>query len=124
MLLALALAAAEPVILPFDKSDFDSLKQTVGVHLKDDRSARWKLTQPNARNYYCGWVNSKNSFGAYTGWQAFSVWYIKLDGDDRGARFLGSPVFFDPNDQSTFHFFSDCEKGGFNLYMPPAIPDN
>ena len=123
MLLALALAVGEPAIIPFDTVDFNKLKQTVGVYLKDDQSARWKLQQPTTLTVYCGWVNAKNSFGAYNGWEPFAIGYIKFSDDH--ARFISVPLFRrDPEDALAIFYFSECEKSGFSLDAPPAIPDS
>lgn len=123
MLFALALAAAEPPIVPFDKADFNNLKLFVGVHLKDDSSARWKLAQPLTSAVYCGWVNSKNSFGAFSGWQSFAVAYLKFD-DDK-ARFVYGPFFLgDGSDAAANMYLAQCEAAGFNIHAPPTIPDN
>ena len=47
--------------------------------LKDSRTAQWKGWQTWPDGYVCGWVNAKNSFGGYTGWQR--VWFFRDTGD-------------------------------------------
>lgn len=122
MFLALAIAAAEPEIDLFGPRDFEVIKLSVGAKLKDDASARWKLEQPKDTTTYCGWVNSKNAFGAYAGWEAFVVTYIKF-GNEPARVFLG-PFFQSDNSGAADSLFATCEATGFNLYSPPAIPDS
>lgn len=46
--------------------------ETVKAQLKDPDSAQFKGVKETSPGYWCGWVNAKNGFGGYTGFQPFS----------------------------------------------------
>jgi hypothetical protein len=45
--------------------------KTVKAQLKDPASARFKGVKQTSPGHWCGWVNAKNSYGGYTGFQVF-----------------------------------------------------
>lgn len=51
--------------------------QTVAFELKDPESARfkdvWALKSSFGTRIICGYVNGKNSYGAYTGYKTFAI---------------------------------------------------
>jgi hypothetical protein len=52
------------------------VEDAVKLQLKDADSARFRHTDwrvATTKGIYCGYVNSKNSFGGYTGFQTFEV---------------------------------------------------
>jgi len=74
-----------------EAADFTKLGTAAVLNvLKDPESARFKATFVNNRNY-CGEVNSKNSYGGYTGFKRFialsSVVATIEDSDDKDGLF-------------------------------------
>lgn len=53
-----------------------AIKESVGKQLADPFSAQYDWQPVKDDMLYCGWVNAKNSFGAYTGYQPFMVLYF------------------------------------------------
>jgi len=58
---------------PMSKEEIAALKRSVSENLKDPDSAKFKDVGYDTRGDKCGMVNAKNSFGAYTGFQRFTV---------------------------------------------------
>lgn len=48
-----------------------AFKEAVGKELADPYSAHYDWQPIKDEVVYCGWVNAKNQFGAYTGYQPF-----------------------------------------------------
>lgn len=72
-LIALALAAAPlPALTDANK---EVIKSTIGRYLKDPYSAQYEWPAIKNSTTYCGFVNAKNGFGAYEGYQPFLVLY-------------------------------------------------
>jgi hypothetical protein len=72
LFMLLASAEVQPRILPLPLQA--AVKRAADAELKDAPCARWKWPEQKAnRDIYCGWVNSRNSFAAYSGWQPYSV---------------------------------------------------
>ena len=70
------IATASPK--PADKKQAAALDLVRG-ELKDGESARFKGVKPLSKDgNYCGFVNSKNSFGAYAGFSVFYVYGTKV----------------------------------------------
>lgn len=57
--------------LDADKRDLDEIKAAMEDRLKDSESARFKRVVILDDGTTCGQVNSKNSFGAYSGFEPF-----------------------------------------------------
>lgn len=74
MSLFLALLLAVPLV-PFTEGDKATIKDAVGRHLKDPFSAQYEWPEVRSGTVYCGFVNAKNAFGAYSGYQPFLVLY-------------------------------------------------
>ncbi len=52
------------------------------MNLRDADSARFRwLPFDPSKSHYCGWVNAKNAFGGYTGFQPFEA---SIQTDDKG----------------------------------------
>lgn len=68
----------KPVPRPIRPAERAKVIAAADVQLKDGASARWRF-EPVRADLVCGYVNAKNSFGAYVGWQPFSAW---TDGRD------------------------------------------
>lgn len=52
-----------------------AIKTAIGKKLADPYSAQYDWQPIKNETVYCGWVNAKNQFGAYTGYQPFMVLY-------------------------------------------------
>lgn len=52
-----------------------AVKEAVGRKLADPFSAQYEWQAVKDDALYCGFVNAKNGFGAYTGYQPFMVLY-------------------------------------------------
>lgn len=52
-----------------------AIKNAVGKELFDPFSARYDWQPVKNEALYCGWVNARNKFGAYTGYQPFMAIY-------------------------------------------------
>ncbi len=63
---------------PATPAQIGSAKRHFSNILKDADTARWKEWTSWPGGYVCGYVNAKNSFGGYVGWQRF--WYRAGDG--------------------------------------------
>lgn len=53
-----------------------AIKEAVGKKLADPLSAQYDWQPAQEGVVYCGWVNAKNQFGAYSGYQPFMVLYV------------------------------------------------
>jgi hypothetical protein len=80
--IGVATAALSPPTIP-TAAILDALKATAAKSFKDPYSAKWErlqqATRPNVRgeptDVVCGYVNAKNSYGAYIGPKPF-VYFI------------------------------------------------
>lgn len=52
-----------------------AIKESIGKKLADPYSAQYEWQPVKNEMSYCGWVNAKNQFGAYTGLKPFMVLY-------------------------------------------------
>lgn len=68
MIIALALAAALP-----SAALQSEIKAGLEAQLKDGQSARIIWQPQHDQRIYCGFVNAKNSFGAYAGYRLFYI---------------------------------------------------
>lgn len=75
---------AEPSGIPVELSDsqISFIQNEVRNNLKDPESARFAqiaaVREPEGILLVCGFVNGRNSFGGYTGFQPFSGIYTEL----------------------------------------------
>lgn len=103
---------------PLTLTNKKQIAAAVRAELKDPDSAEFRWPIPKDKNIYCGWVNAKNSFGGYIGFQPFAVIGgvgVKTDAPRDffvyGVR-IGSPD--EPGVQAV------CAQHGFNMDGPPA----
>lgn len=77
-----------PLAKPFDLNEAQKtqIREAVGEELKDPFSAQYDWKPVYDEYIYCGRVNSKNSYGAYTGYKLFAVLYAKTKS---GRLFIG-----------------------------------
>jgi hypothetical protein len=70
LLACMALTAAAA---PSRQKGEQEIVSLVKEQLKDPESARFRDIKKMENGNFCGWVNAKNSYGGYTGYQAFFV---------------------------------------------------
>lgn len=70
MLIAMLLAAAAPVVTAAEKAH---AIEVVKDRLKDPDSARFRDIKKMSDGGICGWVNAKNEYGGYSGYQVFFI---------------------------------------------------
>ncbi len=111
--------AGPPTLTPFDadqkamaKAGLEVGRRVMDDQLKDYATARFRtvtamLKRPGGVVVFCGLINSKNSYGAYTGWKPFVLTgdYFETAKDEDGPS---SPVtmcrsgwIFDTHDYTT-----------------------
>lgn len=62
------------MLLAISPAQQAAIKNHFYAQLLDGPSTRWKWPANGlSQGYYCGWLNAKNRFGAYTGWTGFVV---------------------------------------------------
>lgn len=75
-----ALADPSPAQRAITAEDKIAVADAVRAKLKDPDSARFRWLPSASGLTYCGFVNSKNSFGGYTGFQPFTTVLAEIDG--------------------------------------------
>ena len=56
----------------------DAVEASIKDRLFDGDSARWRWPERiEGQDFYCGFVNAKNSYGAYTGFKPFMVMLVQ-----------------------------------------------
>lgn len=76
---------------PLNKMERQALTKAIKDQLKDPDSAKFKLgnfIDPDS-GYYCGLVNSKNSYGGYVGFTPFQGFIFKRDNGPYISHVLG-----------------------------------
>lgn len=113
MILSILIAAAA---LPRELTAIERthISSAVGEKLKDEKSARFKWLPWDKSVHYCGYVNAKNSYGAYGGFIPFFALV-----DNRRAR-VGTFVYVqladaNPNSPSTATVLQLCYEAGYEL---------
>lgn len=91
------------------------ISKRVGDKLLDGDSAKYRWPQHTAQyGTYCGWVNAKNRYGAYIGFQPFFV----LGGKEKSGAFFVSDVYVasdDNNDGDTAIVQKMCTQAGYDV---------
>jgi hypothetical protein len=97
-----------------------AIQAKLGDTMRDGPSARWRwpaisdLVLKSGQGYYCGWVNSKNAFGAYSGYEIFEADLTT----DSGVRTISDPVLSDGNAS----ILNRCAAVGYDVSAPPPAP--
>ena len=79
-----------------DPIDRATLIEAIDLHMNDGTSTKIRNVRPVSENVYlCGWIDSKNSFGAYVGYRRFILHMgskeFLYDGDfHRGTEHLAA----------------------------------
>lgn len=107
-MLALLVAAAVTTLSPALQRSIRNHFDTV---LLDGPSARWKWPAAKNGKLYCGWVNAKNTMGAYTGWTPF---YVIVEGSQVAAGGLID------NQRTVAQLMREkCQESGYDVETPP-----
>lgn len=123
-LFIIAALAATPAMAQTPAPVSASLKQAVSQimtkKLKDGTSAQYRwLPMVKDSVVYCGFVNAKNSYGAYIGFEPFMV----IGAEGKSGKFsafdavLGASPLGDKVQQ---HAARECQSAGYNI---ATIPD-
>lgn len=115
LVLFAAPAKAADAPYPLTERNKADIVRRVKDYLADGESARWRwpLHQPGY-GLYCGWVNAKNRFGAYAGWQQYMVVGGVGSGPKSTGEFSIDMVEFEPEIVATM-----CGRYDYDLSGPP-----
>jgi hypothetical protein len=113
LLAALAQAASGPI--PVDMKT--TIQAALDRKLLDGASARYAWPSKRAPGSYCGWVNAKNSYGAYTGWNIFLVVGGFNDGPKGNHKFQVVEVLLGGTDGIAEKM---CAQEGYDISNPPT----
>ena len=86
--------------------------------LKDPDSAKFRWPKPQDWGLYCGWVNAKNSYGGYTGFEPFMIIGGVGSGPKSKGEFLIIKTTIGSGDEEAV-VLSMCTKQGFDMTSPP-----
>lgn len=81
--------------------------------LVDAKSARFRWPEFIGTVTYCGWINAKNSFGAYTGWKQYFI-FVRTRNDNKKFFVDGKPLIAD----GTAHGETATDMCIYNGYSP------
>lgn len=84
-------APSFPVISrDFTESEKNIVEEAVKVKLKDPSSAqfKWPKYHNNIEDYYCGYVNAKNSYGGYNGFARYIALFIQNGTNEKPSAAL------------------------------------
>lgn len=110
MMFAMMLAMADfaPRALPEAKKA--EVQRLAEVELLDGRSARFIWPKQRDAGAYCGFVNAKNSLGAYTGYKPF---YVSVSGKAESLIILAPDL---GHSRTIVDLFSKaCTERGYSL---------
>ena len=80
--------------------------------LKDGESARYRWPEQVANDMFvCGWVNSKNSFGGYSGYFPFVAAVVKSH--------VGIIIKISTSDDESSTVRTTCQDDGINIDSIP-----
>lgn len=81
----------------------------------DGETARWRWPDQIPGDWYCGFVNAKNRFGAYVGFRPYMTMLMQ------GSKgWVSAPVVVGGDDRSSKVASSMCREKGYSmLSIPP-----
>lgn len=106
-------ATAAPDLTAAEK---EAISKAFSGILLDDTTARWRWLPPAEGNVitYCGFVNAKNSYGAYTGFRPFMVALV------RRTAMASLPTIGAPGSDDEVITIRMCSTRGYDLTEVPA----
>ncbi|PSJ36803.1 hypothetical protein C7I55_24120 [Sphingomonas deserti] len=107
-------ATAETTLGFLTSAHKEEIVKQVGTQLVDPTSAQFRWPPPREFGLYCAWVNDKNVYGKYKGFEPFFVigGIVDVDGFIAGDVTLGS------GDKRSI-VENMCSNAGFDMSGPP-----
>ena len=93
-----------------------AVMQSINDKLRDSETARWRWPDvPETSGLtYCGWLNAKNAYGAYTGYRPYAVIL------DKGAKgWFSRLVSLAEREAVEVIVRSQCAAKGYDMSGPP-----
>ena len=116
MFVLAAAAAATPKPLAPSIKMKTAIAQKLDLQLLDGESARYRWPMDRHGVVYCGLVNAKNSYGAYTGFKGFYVLGMHHNGPKGDGGYTPVTVkLIDPEDVMGANYLSQCNDAGYDL---------
>lgn len=117
---ALSLSSTAAVALPskpLTAANKVQITKAVKQLLKDPDSARFRWPGVQEWGLYCGWVNAKNSYGGYAGFEPFMV----MGGVGSGPKADGTFTVYKAEIGGGDGIVEKmCSQHGFDMSGPPA----
>lgn len=117
ILLSIALIGWNSYARPLTEPEKMAVEKTIREEMKDPDAAKFyhqDYPYPENTFTYCGYVNGKNSYGAYAGKQLFAAFVaVNKDNEVVAASFDVSSQTGEPLDQSVIS--SLCASAGYDL---------
>lgn len=124
MCMAAALVGSAPALAlpgkPLTAAHKKQIASAVKQQLKDPESAQFRWPAPHKFGLYCGWVNAKNSYGGYTGFQPFMIMGGVGDGPKSDGSFLVMDTTIGSSGDDQTIVLKMCSDHGFDMSGPPA----
>lgn len=110
-------AYGDQIFKPLTDEQIAIVKKTVGAKLLDDESARYKLgdflaTDEKQQGFYCGFVNAKNRFNAYTGYQPFMIFFLI---NPKTSEYTAVVLTIASDEAGRNGLFETCKDKGYKL---------
>jgi hypothetical protein len=126
LLLAMAVAAATaPKKMQTPSAQMrGAIVAKVGDKLMDGASARYRWPKEDFEGaLYCGFVNAKNSYGAYIGFRPFMILGAHANGPngDGSYKIFAATITGIERDNDTAIVAKMCGEAGFDLASLPAV---
>ena len=120
MALASAASASPLWEAPSDQMK-TSIQAAFDAKLLDGQSARYRWPNENKNGVvYCGFVNAKNSFGAFTGFKPFYVLGLHANGARGDGSYKPLDVrLLDAEGLMTTNLLKQCVEAGFDMSALP-----
>ncbi|MEN2787581.1 hypothetical protein ACFOKI_02820 [Sphingomonas qilianensis] len=115
-------AAAVPAVAPPSAQMRLAIKAKLSDQLLDGASARFRWPKADRNNVaYCGFVNAKNSYGAYIGFRPFYTLGFHVKGANGVSKYsIVKAEVAGADDGAPSVVAQFCAKAGFDLSSMPA----
>ena len=122
LLVFLSINAYSRELIPEEKA---AVEQTIRGEMLDPDAAKFDFLDfpTESSHVYCGFVNGKNSFGAYTGKKLFAVFLVKNDkGEQKAISLNMTPSTGEPASQGVIS--ATCSGAGYDVKVPSYTVKN
>jgi hypothetical protein len=104
-----------------------AIMAAVGDKLLDGESARYRWPNEPVKPHagYCGFVNAKNSYGAYTGFKPFEILGLHSNNPNDHHVFVAFSVELSSTDEDLWKkvILPQCIEMGYDMdTLPPDLP--